>query len=102
MSITAAFTLNAAQQKQIVEAFRAKQAVNADSSKRLRELGLGNSPALKRMVATLILRKAGPDRYFLDEQVWAGKRSLSGSTAIRIALVLGLAAVAAGIYLAGR
>lgn len=55
------------------------------------------------MVLAKVVRKAGPDRYFLDEQAWARRRQLKGSLVVRIAVALGLVVFAAVLYaVAGR
>jgi len=100
MSTTAALALTAANERQIIEAFRGLRAVNLKAARQLRELGLNDSKALRGMVAATIIRRAGPQRYFLDESVWAGRRGVAGSTAVRVAVVLAvLAAALTAFYL---
>jgi hypothetical protein len=93
----AALALNADNQRQIVAAFRAKRATSRDAARRLLELGLNDSQAFKRMVSTSILRQAGPDRYFLDERVWATGRNIEGNKVLRIAIALGVVVAVAAL-----
>ena len=102
MSTAAVLALTALNERHIVKAFRAERAITGSTARRLRDLGLGPSQTLRRMVASTILRKAGPERYFLDEDVWATRRQLPGRTIVRIAVALGCAAVAATLYLVTR
>lgn len=83
--------------------FRAKNATAGDTAQRLRELGLSDSVALRGMVLASVVRKAGADRYFLDEQAWARRRNLTGSLALRVGVALALVVLAAVLYaIAGR
>jgi hypothetical protein len=84
----------AADQRQIVKAFRAARAMTGATARRLRDLGLNDSGPLRRMVLSTIIRRAGPERYFLDEAVWSSRRRLKGRTVLRIALALGVGVAA--------
>lgn len=99
---TASRALDAENKRQILTAFRAKRATSVGTARRLAELGLNDSKALKRLAAVAVLRRAGPDRYFLDEGVLAAQRNLSGRKLLPIALVLGLIVAAAVLYAAWR
>jgi hypothetical protein len=61
-------------ERQIINAFRSERAVSASSAQRLRDLGLKDSMALRELVTSSVIRKAGPERFFLDEGVWAARR----------------------------
>lgn len=102
MSPTASFALTAANENKIVTAFRSARALSGASARRLRDLRLGQSRALRNLVSALIVRRAGADRYFLDEEVWALRRRLKGRTVARIAVAFALLAAASLIYLVGR
>jgi hypothetical protein len=99
MRLTAALALAASNERQIVDKFRAERAVAVPASRKLRDLGLNDSKALRQLVTDAVLRKACPDRYYLDEQVWANRRGLRGRTIARIAIALGLAVAAVAVYL---
>lgn len=58
----------------IINAFRAERAVSPPSAQRLRDLGLKDTGVLRALVTSTVIRKAGPERYFLDERVWAARR----------------------------
>jgi hypothetical protein len=74
MSTTAGAVLAARYQLQIVRAFRAERALSGPSARRLRDLGLKDTEVLRQLIATAVIRKAGPERFFLDEDVWAARR----------------------------
>ena len=74
MRTTADIALASRYAHQIVSAFRVERAVSGPSARKLRDLGLKDSRALQELVTTAVIRKAGPDRYFLDEGVWAARR----------------------------
>lgn len=97
---SAARALTASNEQQIVRAFRSVRAVTLRTARSLSDLGLNNSQALQKMVTATILRRAGPERYFLDEAVWASRRSMSGRNAWRIGFALLIAAALGALYLA--
>ena len=74
MQTTASAALTNRYQLQIVTAFRAERALSGPSARKLRELGLKDTQALRELVTSAVIRKAGPERYFLDERVWAERR----------------------------
>lgn len=96
----AARAKTAANEQQIVHIFRVARAVTLRTARSLSDLGLNNSQALQHLVTTAILRRAGPERYFLDETVWASRRSMSGRNVWRIGLALLLAAALLAWYFA--
>ena len=74
MPTTAGAALTTRFEHQIVTAFRVERAVSGSSARRLRDLGLKDTRVLRELVTISVIRKAGPDRYFLDEGVWAARR----------------------------
>jgi hypothetical protein len=82
----------------VLLAFRAHGATGGGKALRLRDLGLNNSDALKRLVDLSVIRKAGPDRFYLDEQAWAGRRQLSAGTITRVVVALALAIAAIFVW----
>ena len=102
MGITAALAITAANERQIVSAFRQQRALSGALARPLPELGLADSLTLRHMVLSTVIRRAGPHRYFLDEKIWAGRRQLRGRTILRAFLALVILAVATAIYAYGR
>jgi len=94
MGTAAAVARTAADQRRIVKAFRSASAMTGATARRLREMGLNDSGRLRWMVRSTIIRRAGPERYFLDEAELTSRRRVKGRTVLRVALALG-AAVAA-------
>jgi len=74
MATTAGPVLIARSRRQIVGAFRTVRALSGPSARRLRDLGLRDTEVLRDLVTLAVIRKAGPERYFLDEEVWAAQR----------------------------
>lgn len=99
MSTIAPAILAARYERQVVKAFRAQHAVSGQSAQRLRDLGLKDTDQLRRMVAATILRKAGPERFFLHEPTWAARDNMSWKTVRRLAAGAGLIIAAWVIYL---
>ena len=102
MGITAALAITAADERQIVNAFRRGHALTGPLARPLRDLGLNDSRTLRHMVVSTVIRRAGPHRYFLDEKVWAGRRQLRGRTVLRVMVVLAMVAAAAAVWAYGR
>jgi hypothetical protein len=96
MDIDVARALTAANERRIVGAFRSHRALTARMALPLRELGLHDSRTLRDMVLGLVLRRAGPERYFLDEAVWSARRHLD----LRAVKRIGWAAAAAAVVVA--
>ena len=99
MDSSAALLLAAASERRIVKAFRTGHALSGTSARHLKDLGLKDSAALKGLIVGTVIRKAGPDRYFLDERLWASRRDLEWRTVLRVVVVLGLVAAAALILI---
>jgi hypothetical protein len=97
MATTAGAVLTARSQRQIVGAFRAEHALSGPTARRLRDLGLRDSEVLRELVTLSVIRKAGPERYFLDEGVWAAQRHWPiwqlTLVVLGVLLLLGLGAV---------
>lgn len=93
MSTTASDRLAAGVQRGIVGAFRQHWATSAPAARRLRELGLKDSPVFQDLVTGRVIRRAGPDRYFLHEDSWAERSRMSWTMVARIGILLGVIAV---------
>jgi hypothetical protein len=94
--------LTGRQRLHIVGAFRAERALSGPSARRLKDLGLRDSRTLRELITSDVIRKAGPERYFLDERMWASRHHWPFW---QLALVLlgVLLAVAVGVaFLKGR
>ena len=74
LQTTASAALTRRFQLQIIGAFRTRRALSGATARRLRDLGLRDSQALRELIAGAVIRKAGPERYFLDETAWASRR----------------------------
>jgi len=83
-------------ERQIVSAFRKRGATSGAAASRLKDMGLKDSEILRHMVTATILRKAGPERYFLHQPTWAARDHMSWRTVG----FLGLGFVVLGVLLA--
>lgn len=70
----------------MVDAFRAQRAVSGQLACSLAALGLQESKALRDLVRASVIRRAGPERYFLDEASLVVRRQLRWSTIARLAI----------------
>lgn len=102
MRVSESLALAASNARKIVGAFRAAGALSGSRARHLADLRLNNSAALRELIQARVVRKAGTDRYFLDEAVWAERRRLAAGTMLRVAVPLVLALVAAVLYWGGR
>lgn len=55
---------------------------------------------LRDLIASTVLRKAGPERYFLDQSVWQTRRSKARTVPIIVAVLVILAAIILKTYFA--
>lgn len=102
MSTIAPAILTARYERQVVRAFRAGSALSGPTAQRLRDLGLKDTGQLRHMVTATILRKAGPERYFLHEPTWAARDHMSWETVRRLAIWAGVIVAVIVIYLLVR
>ena len=61
-------------EEQVIEDFRAAGATSPDRAQPYEAMGRGNALALRRLRNRAVIREAGPDGYYLDEEVWAAVR----------------------------
>jgi hypothetical protein len=85
-------------QLQIIKAFRSERALSGQSARKLRELGVKDTEAFRGLIDTFVIRKAGPERFFLDEKVWVSQRK-SPKWLIPGVIVALLVITALGLYL---
>jgi hypothetical protein len=89
MALSAALAQRARGELMIIRAFRAEGAVSGPTAQGLRALGLKDSSVLRHMIAAAVVRKAGPERFFLDEAAWAA-RPHGPKLSLRMAAAVGL------------
>lgn len=91
--------LRAANERQVVNAFRVQRALTLKTALPLNALGIGgSSETLRGMLVAGTIRRAGPERYYLDEQLLASQRQLSSRTVLRVVLGIVAVATAAALY----
>ena len=94
--------LMARQRLRIVGAFRAERALSGPSARKLRDLGLKDTRVLQDMITSAVIRKAGPERYFLDERVWASRHDWPVWQLALVVLGVVLLAAVGAVFLNGR
>jgi hypothetical protein len=90
--------LAARYERDIVKVFRRHWATSAPAARRLRDLGLKDTSVLQGLLAAAVLRRAGPERYFLHEPTWAARSHMSWGTTGKVAIVL-LGVVIVGVII---
>ncbi len=80
MSTLAPALFTARVERDIVKAFRGRRAISGATAAKLRELGLKDTPVFRHLITATIVRKAGPDRFFLHEPTWAARSNVSWRT----------------------
>jgi hypothetical protein len=99
MADTDVIMLRAANERQVINAFRVQRALTLKSAQPLSALGVGaSSETLRGMLVAGTVRRAGPERYYLDERLLASQRQLSGRTVFRVALGIIAVATAVALY----
>ena len=91
MSTLAPALLTTRFERSIVKVFQRRGATTGPDAKRLADLGIKDTAVLQGLVASTVLRRAGPERYFLHEATWAARNHMSWPTVGRIGLIALLA-----------
>jgi len=102
MATNAGLALTNRFELQIIKAFRDRRALSGQSAQRLQDMGLKDSPVLRAMITSAVLRRAGPERFYLDEATWATRRN---GTPLHLAMVVGavlLAITLVALFLGSR
>jgi len=99
---TIALPASTQDEQRIAGAFRSRGAMSGASALPLMDLGLMDSRALRQMVAETLVRRAGPHRYYLDDQVWASRRGLAWRNVLRAVVGVALAIAATALFLYNR
>ena len=102
MNTLAPALLTARYQRTIVKVFRRHHAISGQAAQRLRDLGLKDSDVLRQLVVATVVRKAGPERYFLHEPTWAARDAVSSRTLGVLVLVVLLAIIGMVLVLRPR
>ncbi len=102
MRVSPSLALAASNARKVVSVFRAAGAVTGSKARHLADLRLNNGATLRELVASGVVRKAGADRYFIDEDAWARRRRLSTRMMLRVAVPVVLALAAGLLYWGGR
>jgi hypothetical protein len=91
--------LAARYERDMVKIFRRHWATSAPAARRLRDLGIKDSSVLQGLLASTVLRRAGPERYFLHEPTWAARNQMSWSTLARVGVLLVVIAIGVVVLL---
>jgi hypothetical protein len=81
-------------ERHIVYAFRDAAATSPETAVVPEEIGVDRWLAFHRLRNRAVLREAGPDRFYLDEESWTALRAVRRQMALAmLVLVLGIALV---------
>jgi hypothetical protein len=94
--------LSARAEREIVATFRRYGAISGSSARKLRELGVVGSPVLKAMVTRTIIRRAGPERFFLHEDTLRAQNAMSNIALARLGVAIIVVGIALVVYLSTR
>ena len=86
-----------ARKRRMVNRLKAAGAVSPQQARTLEELGITSGVILRRLRERAVVRKAGPDRYYLDEPSWDAVRR-SRRRAIHILGVVALVLLFAVLF----
>lgn len=102
MASMASNEMSARVEREIVKTFRRHGALSGTAALRLRDLGLSGNPVLKGLVTRAVIRRAGPERYYLHEPSWASESQMMAGLMGWVTLAIAVVSVAAVIYLSNR
>jgi hypothetical protein len=91
--------LAARYEQDIVKVFRRHWATSAPAARRLRDLGLKDNSVIQGMLTATVLRRAGPERYFLHEPTWQARDHMSWNTVGKVGIVAAAVAILAYVLL---
>jgi hypothetical protein len=83
-----------AKERSVVRSFREAGATGVASAKSLEDLHLRAGLGFRRLRERAVVRAAAPDRYYLDEEVWAAVRR--GRTRLSVVLFVIMLLILAG------
>lgn len=81
----------------MVSRLRMAGATSAQQARTLEELGISRGLVLRRLRERAVIRQAGPDRFYLDEQSWEAVRR-GRRRAIHVSWVIVLIIVLAVLF----
>ncbi|MFN2637363.1 MAG: hypothetical protein ABR585_10080 [Gemmatimonadaceae bacterium] len=84
-------------EQEVIDDFRAAGALSPDTAQSYSGLGFGQSRAIQRLRNRAVIREAAPDKFYLDEEVWAAvrrtrRRLATVMMAILLVMLLGVLA----------
>jgi len=98
MGAAAAIAILRRKEREVVDDFRAAGALSPSTAQSFSAIGLGDSPAIKRLHSRAVIREASPGLYYLDEEVWAAvRRSRQRLAVVILILVLALFGISLGV-----
>lgn len=84
-------------ERRMVARFAAAGATSRETARTLDEVGAAPGLILRRLRDRAVIREAGEDRYYLDEESWEAVRR-SRRRAIHVAAVIALALLLAALF----
>jgi hypothetical protein len=90
MGAAAAIAIMRMKEREVVDDFRAANALTPETAQSYAVMGFGEGRALKRLHDSAVIREAAPGKYYLDEDVWIAVRRNRRRRALMIGLVLAI------------
>jgi hypothetical protein len=81
-------------ERQVVRRFREGGATSTAAARTLDELHVQHGSSLRRLRRRAVIREAGPERFYLDEEVWQALESLRRRVSIAVLCLIVLFIVA--------
>ena len=98
MGGAAAVAIMRRREREVIDDFRAADALSPSTAQSYTAIGLGHSRALKRLHDRAVIRETAPGLYYLDEEVWeAVRRTRRRLAVVMLIVVLALFAISLGI-----
>jgi hypothetical protein len=101
MGTAAAVAILVRREREIVAAFRAGHATSPDSATTLDAVRVPDGVALRRLRDRAVVRPAGPDRFYLDELVWAAAMRMRRRVVLVVLLVVAMCFVVTWLVASG-
>jgi hypothetical protein len=79
--------------RDVVDSFRARNAISRESARTLNELGIARVHELRSLRDMLVVRELDPGRYYLDEEAWGIQLRNARRKVLVVGLLAGLTVV---------
>lgn len=78
----------AAKERRIVDRFRDIGATSASRARTIHDVGISENAGFRRLRRNEVIRQAGPELFYLDEEVWVAVRRTRRRVAMAVLAIL--------------